>query len=123
MSGAIDVFYGSGGSSGGGAVVASWANIYGHLTGNTGYSTVTGFSGTHVLAVSWTGSPYKVLAINGSSVTDITSSGTYPVTPGETVMFEIYSGASSTQSGTVTVKDSSAGSATVATFTYVVTAP
>jgi len=123
MSGVLDVMPGTGGGGSTGAVAGSWGNLYGHLVGNNTLETVSGFTGTHLLNISWTGSPYKVVVYTATGDFDITGTGTFPVTPGEQVGFLIYSGASSTKSGTVTITDATAGGAAVDAFNYVVTAP
>ena len=115
--------YGEGGSGGSGAVVASWGALYGHLLGNNALATVSGFTGTHQLGISWTGSPLSVYVWNHAGDFNITSSGVFSVNPGDQIGFIIYSGSSSTKSGTVTIVDNTAGGAPVDSFNYAVTAP
>jgi hypothetical protein len=47
----------------------------------------------------------------------------FSVNPGDQIGFIIYSGSSSTKSGTVTIVDNTAGGAPVDSFNYAVTAP
>ena len=121
----LDLVLGSGGGGGGsGAVEGSWGNIYGHLQSATEYATLSGFTGTHTLAVTWTGSPFAVYAsIYPNDPVNITSSGSIAVQPGQKLAFVVYSGASSTKSGAVTITDSTAGGAAVGSFNFVITAP
>jgi hypothetical protein len=124
MSGVLDVMDYTGGSGGSGTVEGAWGNIYGHLLATTDFPTLSGFTGTHTLAVTWTGAPLSVYA--GDYVDEpvnITNTGSVSVTPGQRLGFYVYSGDVSTQSGTVTITDSTAGGAAVGSFNYVVTAP
>jgi hypothetical protein len=123
MSGVIDVIQSGAPGGGGGAVVGSWGNLYGHLIGNNNLEAVSGFTGAHQLGISWTGSPLSVYVYTASGDFNITGTGAFAVTPGEKIGFIIYSGASATKSGTVTIVDNTAGGAAVATFNYAVTAP
>jgi len=123
MSGVLDVMEATSGSSGSGAVVGSWGNLFGHLIGNNNLEAVSGFTGAHQLGITWTGSPLSVYVYTSTGDFNITGTGAFAVTPGEKIGFLIYSGASATKSGTVTIVDNTAGGAPVATFNYVVTAP
>jgi len=123
VSGVLDVIDSLGGADGSGVVTATWSAINGHLMGASNLAALSGFVGTHELQITWTGSPDSVYAYTASGDYNITGTGLFNVNPGGKLGFIVYSGASTTYTGTLTVTDVTAGNVAIATIEVDVYAP
>ena len=118
MSGAVLATIGAGGASGSGGVVPSptpvWTNVSGYDYASTNNQTIAGITSPISLSASLTGSAYLVYTLNG---TPNLYTGAFTVHAADVLSWSV--GVTTTnQSGTVTIKNVSNGSATLATFTY-----
>ena len=107
-------------SGGTGTLVPSptpvWNNIFDIDSGSTNSQTISGISNQITISLAATGGGVLLYSLNGYSAY---YTGAFTVHVGDILSFTIIVG-NSAQSGTVTVTNVSNGSATLATFTYVV---
>jgi hypothetical protein len=105
--------------SGGALGPMSWTNIFGDVAGVTNTQTVSGITGT--ISVDATVSSYGALHIDKNG-TICAFTGPFPVSNGDTLLWEITNATTANVTGTITVKDAT-HSTTIDTFTYLVRPP
>jgi len=111
----------TGGGGGGGIVpgALSWSNIYGRVAGDTNLQTISGITVPISIGAGHTGAGGLGYIKNGVASA---YAGPFTVSAGDTLAWSILGDGDDTVSGTVTVKNNSDGSATLASFTYLVSA-